>query len=71
MFILVISVQSSEMPAATASQLAAGASPGDEYSVSAGSGDEVQGLEQHQQPESTRNEDDDVNDDAYDASDAS
>jgi len=69
MFFFVMFMQSSEMPVATGSQSAAGASPGAEYSVSTGSGDEMQGLEQYQQPESTHHEDDDVNDDAIDVSD--
>jgi len=63
------------MPVATASQSAAGASSAAEYSVSARSGDEVQCVEQQQQPESTRHDDDDVNydvsGDADEASDTS
>jgi len=73
MFVLVIFVQLSGMPVGTASQFAAGVSPGVEYSVSSGwCADEIQGDEQQQQqPESTRHDDDDVNDVANDASDTS
>ena len=69
MSVLVLFAQLSEMPVATASQSAASSAA--EYSASAGSGDEVQGVEQQQQPESTHHDDDDVNDDANDASDTS